>query len=61
MSVKMVNTVHQVNVLPASHPRLPPSHSPPQWGLLTLYERDPWETLWFDPQQLIWVLHAHVF
>jgi len=41
-------------------PPLPPSHPPPQWGLLT-YERDPWEPLGFDPQQLIWVLHAHVF
>ena len=40
MSVKMVNTVHQLKVLPASQP-------PPQWGLLT-YERAPWETLGFN-------------
>ena len=60
MSVKMVNIVHQVKVLPASHPRLPASCPPPQWGLLT-YERDPWETLGFDPQQLIWALPGHVF
>ena len=57
----MVNEVNQVKVLPPSHTPSPnASCLPPQWGLLT-YERDPWEPLGFDPQQLIWVLHAHVF